>query len=360
MFDDSAHILKPMLGTTSKRCDYLLTHLMAKRKALHFNQPVDTEKLPNYPTVVKQPMDLGTIKQQLQRDMPRPLAEKRYQFVEELAHDVRLVWKNAFLFNHPDHAVFQAAEHMAKDFEEKLNELEGELERDAPPCPMPARCQILLTDLRRNPLTEWFRREQDWRNQGAAYTSKIAQPIDLDRVQRKLDAGDYGAKPDAETAGDFNLTSFKNDVLLVFQNAEAFNEDGAQPQRKKQRRGSGAQAAIKNPYKRIAQLLIKTFNLRFETLCTKVRQEAPFEPAKPDRDGMPTFDEKRELYRACAQLPLYEAGRVHELLQRARPAAAGVSGGVREVDIDKLDAAAFRAVERAANSYMQSQLFGDE
>ena len=66
----------------------------------------------------------------------------------------------------------------------------------------------------------------------------------------------------------------------------------------KQSGGSGAQAAIKNPYKRIAQLLIKTFNLRFETLCTKVRQEAPFEPAKPDRDGMPTFDEKRELYRA--------------------------------------------------------------
>ena len=108
-------------------------------------------------------------------------------------------------------------------------------------------------------------------------------------------------------------------------------------------------------------MLIKTFNLRFETLCTKVRPEAPFEPAKPDRDGMPTFDEKRELYRACAQLPLYEAGRVHELLQRARPGRGRESrDGVREVDIDKLDAAAFRAVERAANSYMQRQLFGDE
>ena len=176
---------------------------MAKRKALHFNQPVDTEKLPNYPTVVKQPMDLGTIKKQPQRDMPRPLAEKRY-YLPGVAHDKGL-WKKPFLFNHPDHAVFQAAEHMAKDFEEKLNELEGEIEHDAPPCPMPARCQILLTDLRRNPLTEWFRREQDWRNQGAAYTSKIAQPIDLDRAQRKLDAN-YGAKPDAEAAGDFNLT----------------------------------------------------------------------------------------------------------------------------------------------------------
>ena len=171
--------------------------------------------------------------------------------------------------------------------------------------------QILLTDLRRNPLTEWFRREQELAQPGAAYTSKIAQPIDLDRVQRKLDAGDYGAKPDAEAAGDFNLTSFKNDVLLVFQNAEAFNEDGRN-RSEKQRRGSGAQAAIKNPYKRIAQLLIKTFNLRFETLCTtrpaggavRAREARPRRHADLRREA-------RAVPRACAQLPLYEAGRVH-------------------------------------------------
>ena len=63
----------------------------------------------------------------------------------------------------------QQAKDLCKAFEEKLAVLEGELEVRGPPCPLSKRCQLLLSDLRRNPLSEWFRRRSDWETLGPAY-----------------------------------------------------------------------------------------------------------------------------------------------------------------------------------------------
>ena len=87
------------------------------------------------------------------------------------------VWKNAFLFNLPDHVVFKAAKQMASAFEEKLALLHVKLEADIVPCPLLARCQLLLSDIRRNPLSEWFRREQDWRKLGDDYIPALPRRV---------------------------------------------------------------------------------------------------------------------------------------------------------------------------------------
>ncbi|EGW31926.1 uncharacterized protein SPAPADRAFT_61027 [Spathaspora passalidarum NRRL Y-27907] len=58
-----------------------------------FLSPVDTVALniPNYNEVVKEPMDLGTIQTKL--------ANNQYENGDEFEHDVRLVFKNCYLFN---------------------------------------------------------------------------------------------------------------------------------------------------------------------------------------------------------------------------------------------------------------------
>ena len=86
-------ILKPIDETVAAECRTLLRHLMSRNAANYFNQPVDwlALKIPNYPITIKQPMDLGTVLDNLIRDAPLKYEEKRYQWLEELAHDVRLV-----------------------------------------------------------------------------------------------------------------------------------------------------------------------------------------------------------------------------------------------------------------------------
>lgn len=56
-----------------------------------FTQPVDQREVPDYYQIVKNPVDLGTIKQRLLAGV--------YQTPQEFEDDVRLVWSNCFLYN---------------------------------------------------------------------------------------------------------------------------------------------------------------------------------------------------------------------------------------------------------------------
>ena len=69
-----------------RKCDTMMKGLMKRSQAVHFSKPVDWKKmgLHEYPRIVKQPMDLGTVQERL--------ARHHYSRLEELALDCRLVW----------------------------------------------------------------------------------------------------------------------------------------------------------------------------------------------------------------------------------------------------------------------------
>lgn len=72
-----------------KQCETLLNRLQTHQHGWVFNSPVDVVKLniPDYYTVIKHPMDLGTVKTKLTSgDYLNPL---------EFATDVRLTFSNA-------------------------------------------------------------------------------------------------------------------------------------------------------------------------------------------------------------------------------------------------------------------------
>lgn len=52
-------------------------------------------KIPDYPEIVKEPMDLGTIR--------RKLADREYATPSDMLADIRKVWDNSFLYN-PSHS----------------------------------------------------------------------------------------------------------------------------------------------------------------------------------------------------------------------------------------------------------------
>ncbi|KAK7247223.1 hypothetical protein RIF29_42100 [Crotalaria pallida] len=102
----------------SVQCATILKSLMAHTYSWVFKQPVDPValKIPDYFTVISQPMDLGTIKSKLEKNV--------YIGIEEFAADVRLTFSNAMTYNPPSNDVHSMAKELNKLFERKFKDLE--------------------------------------------------------------------------------------------------------------------------------------------------------------------------------------------------------------------------------------------
>ncbi|CAJ2669624.1 unnamed protein product [Trifolium pratense] len=107
-----------------KDCESLLKKLMDHQYGWVFNTPVDVVKLnlPDYFTVIKHPMDLGTIKGKL--------ATRSYTSPLEFASDIRLTFSNAMTYNPPNNDAHIMAVTLNKFFETRWKSIEKKLPRE--------------------------------------------------------------------------------------------------------------------------------------------------------------------------------------------------------------------------------------
>ncbi|KAL2320250.1 hypothetical protein Fmac_029219 [Flemingia macrophylla] len=113
-----------------KDCESLLKRLMGHQYGWVFNTPVDVVKLnlPDYFTIIKHPMDLGTIKSKI--------AAGSYASPLEFADDVRLAFSNAMTYNPPGNDVHLMADTLNKYFELRWKTIEKKLPKsDVLPLP---------------------------------------------------------------------------------------------------------------------------------------------------------------------------------------------------------------------------------
>ena len=101
----------------------LLMKLMRHKFGWVFNKPVDAKGLGlhDYNTIVKHPMDLGTVKTKMDKNW--------YKSPREFAEDVRLTFSNAMLYNPKGQDVHFMAEQLAKVFEDQWKNVEAEFNR---------------------------------------------------------------------------------------------------------------------------------------------------------------------------------------------------------------------------------------
>lgn len=73
-----------------------------------FLHPVDPNKLgiPNYFEVIKEPMDLETVENNLKKDY--------YEDEKEIKSDLEKIWNNAMIFNSSDTEIFEMAQELHK------------------------------------------------------------------------------------------------------------------------------------------------------------------------------------------------------------------------------------------------------
>ena len=108
----------------------LMTNINYNRKGI-FNTPVDPIALglPDYFTVIKQPMDLGFVKNRLHSNA--------YKSRRAVVDDIRLCFRNAMLYNPPQNTIHIAAKELLKYFEDQLSSF----------CPELADFELLDSDL---------------------------------------------------------------------------------------------------------------------------------------------------------------------------------------------------------------------
>ncbi|MQL84035.1 hypothetical protein Taro_016526 [Colocasia esculenta] len=96
-----------------KQCEQLINRLLQHPYSWVFKEPVDIVKLniPDYYTIIKHPMDLGTVKSKL--------SSGAYANLVDFALDVRLTFNNAKTYNPPGNDVHIMADTLSKQFESK-------------------------------------------------------------------------------------------------------------------------------------------------------------------------------------------------------------------------------------------------
>ncbi|GFP79160.1 transcription factor gte4 [Phtheirospermum japonicum] len=96
-----------------KSCNALLEKLMKHKHGWVFNTPVDVVGLGlhDYFVIIREPMDLGTVKNRL--------TQSWYKSPMEFAEDVRLTFRNAMTYNPKGQDVYVMAEQLSKIFEDK-------------------------------------------------------------------------------------------------------------------------------------------------------------------------------------------------------------------------------------------------
>ncbi|CAO2191965.1 unnamed protein product [Urochloa humidicola] len=125
-----------------KKSSSLLGRLMKHKFAWVFNKPVDPVALGlhDYFMVIKQPMDLGTIRARLSKG--------QYRNPKEFADDVRLTFHNAMTYNPKGQDVHFMAEQLSGIFEAQWPEIEAEVNYLASCPPLPKKFPPPPIDLR--------------------------------------------------------------------------------------------------------------------------------------------------------------------------------------------------------------------
>ncbi|CAH0493133.1 unnamed protein product [Peronospora farinosa] len=97
-----------------KKCVDILEHFFKLDSCEPFRERVNWEEwgLYDYLQVVKEPMDLGTIRSKLSKN--------EYKKPAELARDMRLVWSNCKLYNQDGSDLYLLADELAKKFEDRV------------------------------------------------------------------------------------------------------------------------------------------------------------------------------------------------------------------------------------------------
>jgi len=138
---------KSKMSVQLKYCHNFLKELYTKKHEAYawpFYKPVDADELGlyDYYDIIKQPMDLGTVKAKLEA---KDACE--YASPQDFATDIRLIFTNCYKYNPPDHDVVKMARKLQDVFEYKYAQMPDEPEPLVVETPAPVATSTTTTNV---------------------------------------------------------------------------------------------------------------------------------------------------------------------------------------------------------------------
>ncbi|XP_077575012.1 nucleosome-remodeling factor subunit BPTF-like isoform X2 [Stigmatopora nigra] len=110
--EDAMTVLTPLTEKDQEGLRRILRSLTAHKMAWPFLEPVDTSDAPDYYKVIKEPMDLSTMEERLQK--------RKYVKLTEFVADMTKIFDNCRYYNPSDSPFYQCAEVLESFFVQKL------------------------------------------------------------------------------------------------------------------------------------------------------------------------------------------------------------------------------------------------
>lgn len=301
-------------------CQQFIKSIMSNKNAGPFNEPVDFIALgvPEYPQIIANPMDFGTIEQRL--------SAGEYSSVDQLASDCRLVFSNARTFNPPDHIIYKMATDLSKFFERKFETLRGKLDSNELGNSVGLGkewvrgCKRILKAVQDHEESYPFLQPVDWRKLGIPdYPKIIKKPMDLSKVERKLSSGNYSQE------------SFVDDMNLIFENAKTFNLEVSQ-------------------IYQMAQNVQSSFHQKCAELLGTRQSKRKHQDTAQDIGS-----QKRQMNHQLGQLQSDDVGAMVDMVKQKCPdCISQVEDDKIEIDIDQLSAADLGDIAKFVSSCIAS------
>ena len=304
--------LKGPMTEALKFCKELCKELLsAKHKdyAWPFYLPVDPValSLPDYFQVIKRPMDMGTIKAKIDA--------KAYKNSQEFAGDVRLMFSNCYRYNPPDHEVTKMGRKLQEEFEFAF-----------------ARCP---EDPEESPESSSESDDAEERErERAARAAEEARLAKIGEIRKKI----KGLQEELDSllsSGPSKTTG----AAAKKQSSKRPKKDKKKEKVKKEKvKRKRSSSAVPKPAKAVKPMYDSS---------SESEDEAD-RPAKPM-----TFEEKRELSLSINNLPTDKLGTVVNIIHSRIPELQGSNPEEIEIDIDSLDPATLRELEKYVKSALK-------
>ncbi|XP_011795431.1 PREDICTED: bromodomain testis-specific protein [Colobus angolensis palliatus] len=305
-----------------RHCSEILKEMLAKKHfsyAWPFYNPVDVNALGlhNYYDIVKNPMDLGTIKEKMDN--------QEYKDAYKFAADVRLMFMNCYKYNPPDHEVVTMARMLQDVFEKHFSKIPVEPVESMPLC-------YIKTDI-----TETTGRENT--NEASSEENSSGDSED-ERVQR--------------------LAKLQEQLKAVHQQLQVLSQvpfrklNKKKEKSKKEKKKEKVNNSNENSRKLCEQMRLKEKSKRSQP--KKRKQQYIAQKSEDEDNAKPmNYDEKRQLSLNINKLPGDKLGRVVHIIQSREPSLSNSNPDEIEIDFETLKASTLRELEKYVSACLRKR-----
>ncbi|KAM9478804.1 bromodomain testis-specific protein isoform 15-T21 [Salvelinus alpinus] len=336
---------KRKLSDQLRFCNCILKEMFTKRHAAYawpFYKPVDTEALGlrDYHDIIKQPMDLGTIRKKMD--------EREYMDAQEFAADFRLMFSNCYKYNPPTHEVVIMARKLQDVFEARWLKLPDEPVRSAG-----------------DPGHHGHHRDKKARGDGPERSSSTGSS---DSESSSESESSSGTEEEEEEARVLRLAKLEEQLKAVHDQLQKLTQEPLLKPKKKEKSKERRKKKETSSRPKQEEDLRKTkpkvqqrgINKGVSAVHGKRRKMAlPMVPYKSDEEEVPavpmSYGEKRQLSLDINKLPGDKLGKVVNIIQAREASLRNANPEEIEIDFETLKPSTLRALESFAMTCLRKR-----